>query len=402
MMKSKNVYLSFIVLIILFQSCVEEINIITETEFESALVVEATITNELVEHEVKLSRTYRLEEDGPNPESGAVVKVVSSLGETYNFQETELGIYKANDPFAAVPNVDYHIEITTTNGRLYSSQKMQLTASTQIDDLYVERDFNENDSEGVSVYVETFDPTGNSRFYRFEYEETYKIIAPAWVPQDVSYEVVDGVLEFPLSPRPIEELVCYNSKKSNNINIVSTNLFTEDRLEQYRVRFVNRDNYIISHRYSILVRQYVQSQQAYSFYQALSELSENENILSETQPGFLQGNMLSLNDTSEKVVGFFEVSSVDSQRLYFNYDALFPGEPLPPYVQNCSLILTPPIDNGGGICKLCSAIDQGYKYFGPNDNPGDPTEEGPIQLVDRPCGDCTALGNSEPPDFWID
>ncbi len=401
MMKSKNIYLSLIALVLLIQACVEEINIITETEFESALVVEATITNQVMQQQVKLSRTYRLEEDGPSPENNAIIKVVSSTGQSYSFQEISNGLYGSINEFAAEQNVDYHLEILTNDGRSYSSQDVNLTTPTQIDQVYVERDFNENEEEGVSVYVDTFDPTGSSKFYRFEYEESYKIVAPLWIPEDVTYGIEDGMLVFPLVPRPIEELICFNTVISNSIDITSTNLLVEDRLEQYRVRFLNRNNYIISHRYSILVKQYVQSQAAYSYYEALSELSESENILSETQPGFLQGNMMSLSNSNEKVVGFFEVSSVDEKRIYFNYEDLFPGEPLPPYAQNCEQFFTPPTSDGGGGCPLCSFIEQGFKYFGPHE-PTDPENEGPIVLVNRECGDCTALGNSEPPDFWID
>ena len=51
--------------------CIEEIDFETET-FESALVIEATITNELGDQEIVLSRTFRFEEDGPVPESGAM------------------------------------------------------------------------------------------------------------------------------------------------------------------------------------------------------------------------------------------------------------------------------------------------------------------------------------------
>ena len=59
------------------------------------------------------------------------------------------------------------------------------------------------------------------------------------------------------------------------------------------VRFINRNNYIISHRYSILVRQFVQSNEAFTFYETLNDLSRNESLFSETQPGFLAGNVSS-------------------------------------------------------------------------------------------------------------
>ena len=72
----KRTYPYFIIAFIslLTFSCIEEIEFETET-FESALVIEATITNEMKVHEILLSRTFRFEEDGPMPESGASVTI---------------------------------------------------------------------------------------------------------------------------------------------------------------------------------------------------------------------------------------------------------------------------------------------------------------------------------------
>jgi len=39
-------------------------------------------------------------------------------------------------------------------------------------------------------------------------------------------------------------------------------------------------------------------------------------------------------------------------------------------------------------------------YYGVNENPL--PEEGPYFTTKRECGDCTALGTNEKPEFWID
>ena len=171
-------YLVFGLILLLSFSCVEEIDFATNTEtFESALVVEATITNEYKQQQVRLSRTYMFEEEVPNPEVGAQVTIIAN-GEQFAFAEVENGVYLSTSQFAAQPNVDYQLKITTSNNRTYASKPTQLTAVTQIDNLYAERIINDLGEDGVAIYVDSFDPTSNARFYRYEYEETYKIQAP--------------------------------------------------------------------------------------------------------------------------------------------------------------------------------------------------------------------------------
>ena len=77
--------LLFLGIIVTTNSCVEELELETEN-FESLLVVEGIITNQAEKQEVKLSRSYRLEEDGPAPVENANVKVISSAGDEFGFQ----------------------------------------------------------------------------------------------------------------------------------------------------------------------------------------------------------------------------------------------------------------------------------------------------------------------------
>jgi hypothetical protein len=394
-------------------SCVDEIPLETDS-FESVLVIEATITNENKQQEILLSRSFMFDSISVQ-ESGATVKVIDDAMNTFTFLETEPGVYKSQSPFAALPNRNYNLSVVAS-GSEYGSSEMQLTQPTTIDNLYFERDFNENGIEGVSVYIDSYDPTGNSKFYRHEYEETYKIIAPLYSPEEL---ISNGVV-FPILPanqpnfnsiqelmdflvtiqlRPEQEQICYNTIASNTIIVTNTNDLLEDRLDKYRVHFVGRDNSEIMYRYSILVRQFVQSLEAHAFYETLKSQSISESVFSETQPGFLQGNVFSENDATQKVIGFFEVTSFDSKRVFFNYADLFLDEDLPPYYVVCDDFFKPDIltvDPLSGIwtgSPLVQAINDGFQYF---DSEGDL----PYRLVLNVCGDCTNLGSNTVPDFW--
>ncbi|PHS50951.1 MAG: hypothetical protein COB01_11505 [Lutibacter sp.] len=392
-----------ILLMFILYGCVEPYEG-TVKDFDDVLVVNAIITNEYKRQEVLLTRSYRFEDNGPTAEKNATVIVLDGEGGTFNFEETEPGKYLSVNPFAVEIGMNYSLSITTVNGNSYASNTMQLpVSSTTIGDLYAERITNNDGIEGMGIFVDSFDPLGKSFYYRHEYEETYIIIAPFWTPFDLVV-VSEGFLIFGMRVilREREEKLCYGTDLSNTIILHSTKELTEDRLSRYNVRFIDRDNYILSYRYSILVKQYVQTPEAFSYYETLKGLSQSsENIFSEDQPGFLAGNIFSLNDSKENVAGFFEIATVTEKRIFFNYEDFFPGEELPPFLKECDLI-APSLEGTVGSRSLLNAIfyEGMVSFYDYNRNPG--PNEGPYLMVRSECGDCTTLGSNRSPDFWIE
>ncbi|MEM9363671.1 MAG: DUF4249 domain-containing protein [Bacteroidota bacterium] len=392
-------FAGLVVLTLFFTSCVETFEPETEI-FESALIVEATLTNEDKRQQVLLARTFRLEEDGPNPESSATIRVVDDQQNTFVFEEVEPGKYLSVQTFFAAPDRQYQLSIVTSDGRTYGSDSASLTPESQILDLYASREENSNGQDGIAILVDSQGNQSGTQSFRFQYEETYQIIAPRWVAVDA---VVVRERPSPaivvLEPKTEEQRVCYNTVLSNTIILGDTEDTNQSGLIRFPVRFIGRDNFIISHRYSILVKQFAQTREAFAFYETLNEFSsQTESLFSQVQPGFLTGNVFSLESESENVLGFFEVSSVTSRRIFFDYEDFFPGEPLPPYASDCSLEFTPDLlpSSPGGASPLVQAINSLRQKF--VEAGGD--ENRPFVLVNRPCGDCTALGSNLIPEFW--
>ncbi len=397
--------LSIIVISVFTSNCTEPIDIDNQLVFEDAIVVEATISNEFKYHKIFLTRTFKFEDAGPNAETNATVQIVDSANNTYIFVEDEPGVYISSSKFKAVLNTDYQLFITTKDDKKYTTTNKQLTNITQIDNVYASREINSVGTQVMSVFVDSFDPSRNSNYYRYEYEETYQIIPPKWENKDfiVLTDSVGNILPLPgLVPRSNDEKVCYNTVFSNSIIQTSTTDLLEDKVLRFAVRNIPVDDAIISHRYSILVKQYVQSLEAFTYYNVLNQLSGSESLFSQIQPGFINSNIFSIENKNEKVLGFFEVTSVSEKRLFFNYDDFFPNEPLPPYFIDC-LTFAPPLIEPGipPTFPLVDAIQDGaVVYFGVNENPS--IMEGPFLVVKTPCGHCTALGSSAKPDFWVD
>jgi len=377
----------------LLTGCTEEFNP-EIPKSDSLLVVQALITNELKNHEIFLSRSTDSIET-PEIERNAIVRVLDSGNGSFVFEETEPGKYVSTVAFAAVQGQSYSLTIMLANGNSYSSAPVELPQTSQIERVYAEKTTTDTGTDGVTIKADSFDSTGNSNFYRYEYEETYKIIAPNWNPFELAvntpeFETVEVV------NRENEERTCYASEKSKSIIVTETTSSGENRVSGFEVRFLNRENYIISHRYSILVKQFVLTSEIHAFYEKLKDFSGLESLFSQSQPGFISGNIFPDGDTNEKVVGIFDVSTVSQKRLFFNYSDFYANEELPQFPDDCGRIEilngTPPNIFDFVTSKSVSYVDDilseslglviGYV------------------VVPRICGDCTVLGSATVPEFW--
>jgi len=389
-----------LLLTLLFSGCTEQYVLQTNT-FESALVVEGTLTNEFKQQQIKITRTYKLETEKPSVENQAQVTVNDSEGNEYVFEQSG-GIYLSTVAFQAEPGRNYWLNITTKDGKNYTSTAETLSAVNSIQSVVASVQAKDG-QRGVGINVNCFDPTGNSKYYRYEYTESYKIIAPVWDDEKTvltPYDPESGHQGIAIIPRTEETQTCYATVVSNDIIQTTTTGQSEDRVN-YQLRFISNQNYIISHRYSILVRQYVQNLAAYTFYKTLKKVSGNGSLLSQTQPGFFFGNLRCIENPNEKVIGFFEVASVSEQRIFFNYVDLFPNEPLPPYVTDCRVKNFKNCFNANDPeCRgaaLLSAIGSNSLVYVDSDG-----SQSMFFMVNPPCGDCTKLGSNVKPDFWID
>ncbi|MEP4744021.1 MAG: DUF4249 domain-containing protein, partial [Flavobacteriaceae bacterium] len=307
--------------LILISSCVEPFDIPPQS-FDDVLIVEATLTNEEKPQVVSLSKTAALGSTALIPEENAEVIVIQNAEVNYRFLEVSPGMYQSEIEFAALPNNTYQLIVNTPNGDRYSSSTEILPPQTVIDEVVASRIINDDGVEGIEIAVNSFDPSGQSKYYRYSYEETYKIIAPQW-NQFEAYVISEDPPLADIRLRSQEELICFGSANSSTSILFSTTSLTEDRVSQFPIRFIERSDFIIAHRYSILVKQMVQSEKAFDFYEKLRELSSQGNLLSQSQPGFLTGNIVPDEETSKGVTGYFEISSISEKRIFFDFEDFF-------------------------------------------------------------------------------
>ncbi len=373
--------------------------VINSIDFSNVLVVEATITNELKHHVVKLTRTIPLEDFGQSIEYNAIVEISRSNGEKIGFsQDPKTGDYISDIEFKAVPAVSYTLKITTQDGTTYTSTPTDLPPVAEIERVYPELT-TENGKEGIHVFIDSEDQGGEAKYFRYEYEETYKVKLPhpsALSSEIVRFDLFTQTYEIELSPRRLD-LTCYTSDQSTGILQTSTAELGHDRVVRFPVRLLNKRDPVIRERYSILVRQYVQSLEAHTFYRTLSDLGNIESLLSQGQPGYVSGNLSSGSNSQAKALGFFEVSAVSSQRIYFSYRDF--GLDQPPYFVECEHLISYVI----GRDELKRKLEfENYQVFFYEEKPVNGSPAKIYHIAQSECTECKEFSTHLKPDFWED
>ncbi|MFS4491681.1 DUF4249 domain-containing protein [Maribacter sp. 2308TA10-17] len=413
------------------QGCVEPFEA-ESLAFENVIVIDARITDEFKRHKVNLKRAYPFERESFEVERNASVQINDDLGNTFNFQESTPGNYVSVSEFAAQPNTGYRLIVTTSDGKSYESETTVTPTSIPIKEVNADIVFNDSGEEGVRISLTNETTDIAAKYFRFQYEETYKIVAPYYSP--LEFDIIDSIffgpgdfdsIEIGLKPRTEEARVCYNTLSSADIALNDTEGNIDNEITNRPIRFLKSDDFKISHRYSILIKQFGLTQDAHSYYTNLNDFNSSESVFTETQPGFLEGNIKAVG-TDELVLGYFEVAALNQRRYFFSYEDFFPNRDLPPHIINCELSSSPQLirfaphvgpnyvaDSGVLISPLLDGIQAGvFAYFeinedyetplnDPNDLPSD-LEIGPYFVKATACVDCRVLGSNVKPNFWID
>ncbi len=401
MLLKKNKYFYFTLITLLLISCVEPIEI-KNISFESNLVVRALITNELKVHTIKLSNTTEIDSTGIRPERNATISIIDDSNIVYKFEETNEGTYESINKFKAEPNKSYTLSIQTENGVEYTSTPEKLPSIAQIENIFIEIEENNLGEKQAVVKSNSFSLNNEGQYYRYEYEETFKVKAPLWSYLKILVISDTPPYEFDIVPKDPEDGIgfCYGTRKSKNIVLTETKTLSEDKVLNFPVRHISLDNYIIGIRYSILLKQYVINKNTYDYYQLLNKFSNPENIFSQIQVGNIPSNISSISD--KKVIGFFEISSISTKRNFFNRNEITTENSYINYqkTNTCAQgIVQPKLVNSLGQSPLLSLLSN-YVFLGYAGPPFPPDK--PYILATKECGTCTSIGPPIKPSFWID
>jgi hypothetical protein len=250
----------------------------------------------------RLSRTQNLAEKTPPPRvTTAQVYVEEQGGRRVQLSHDGQGEYTGQ--YLNIDTGKQYRLFIQTEGREYASAFVPVKSTPPIDSVSWKLEH-----DGLQIYVSTHDPRQQTRYYRWDYQETFEFTSAFYS----SIEYVKGEIQ----DRREDISRCWRSIASTDINIGTSLRLSQDQIREAPLLFTRLPSVKFNYRYSILVRQYAQTQEAYQYWETLKKNTENIGSLFDPLPTQLTGNITCLTNPGEPVLGFVSAFSVTEKRLF--------------------------------------------------------------------------------------
>lgn len=330
----------------------------------------------------KLSRTRKIypgdTADSKN-ELNARITIEDSHRNIYPLVENGNGLYRSNGILNLNPTYQYRLHIITADHKEYLSDYVLYKVSPPIDSVGWELK-----NGGVQVYVNTHDVNNKTRYYRWQYIETWQF--HSWYYSLLQYDSIDNIVVD--RTKPI--YTCWRTENSTSLILGSTAKLASDVISKGPIEYFNNHDDRLNILYSILVKQYPLDENGYNYLFQLKSNTENTGSVSDPQPSQTSGNIHNVSDASERVIGYISAGNHLEERIFISRNSL----PSDWYVPNpCPPMDTVHLHNEKDGFYVRGLIPIDYNY----------SDNGALigyLASSRICVDCTLFGTNKKPSFW--
>lgn len=236
-------------------------------------------------------------------EKGAQLTVEVENGETHALTEVSAGVYTL-PPRQLSRSAKYRLRVKTNDGQEYLSEYVAVTITPVIDSLTFKVDPALN--AGI-FYVNTHDVQNRTQFYRWKFEETWEYEAPYYSALIVRNDSVVS--------RKENINRCWGKLKSGSILLGSTVKLSSDVIKDLPLNRVPIQTNKLFIKYSILVKQYGLSRQAFEYWTDLAKTTQGTGSLFDVLPSQITGNIRNTSDSRILAFGYFSASTEETRRL---------------------------------------------------------------------------------------
>ena len=376
--------IGYLFILILALGCRERYDLPVTSPVTGFLVVDGTINAGLGPTTFTLTRTVKLVDSFTIKYlTRATVRVQGKDNSSFNLTEGSPGVYSINQ-LNLNQAQEYRLYIKTPEGKEYYSDYLPVKKTPAIESISWER------NDGVHVYANTRDPQNNTKYYRWEYEETWEFhsMFESSLKYSPDYNNPKAVYRDP-NTKNIDPniLTCWQGGRTTSILIASNARLSVDTAH-FHLLAVPPGSWKISVLYSVLVKQFALTKAGFEYLAKMKKNTEQTGSIFDAQPSELRGNIHNTINTNEIVIGFVEVSEIHQKRIFIK------NSELPAWGYNSG----------------CSVKD----YVNHPDtikSAGYPTPTIPFEIVNdnivkfsgassELCVDCTLRGTNIKPSFW--
>ncbi len=294
------------VLILIGFSCRESYEPNVVTTALNYLVVEGVL-NAGGPTSIHLSRTAKLDANGFKAELNAQV-IVEGKDNTVRVLSSAGNGYYTSANLNLILNTDYRLRIHTANGIEYLSDYVTARPTPPIDSVS-----KRTSDDRMRFYVTSHDPSGNTRYYRWEYDETWEIKS-YYYSRYIYIRTTNTVRDRVLPAEDVSKGWKFNN--STSIFLGSSARLQSDVIFEAPLTAIERGSEKLSVRYSILVRQYAMDKAGYEFYDLMKKNTENIGSIFDVQPSEVKGNIHCVTNPAEPVIGYVSASTISEKRIF--------------------------------------------------------------------------------------
>ena len=330
---------------------------------------------------IKLSRTRMVSNNDTAtqiPELFATVLIEDDQNNSYQLGASGDGTYSSFNTLNLNPANKFRVRIITAGGKEYVSDFVAYKVSPEIDKIgWKLKD------DGLQVFLNTHDANDATKYYRWEYNETWEF--------HTTYPT--GLIYLPASntvvPRNDQVYTCWQSNNFSSILIGSSAKLQHDVIEQAPLLYIPPHSQKTSVLYSILVKQYALDVEGYNYWEAMRNNTEKIGSIFDPQPNQTVGNVHAVSDAAELVVGYIGAGSTVETRHFIKNSEMPQGWNLS---SGCETIEVPNIPD-----SLSFYFTGGYMPISENLTPSNSIL---YTSALSECVDCTLHGTNIKPDFW--
>ncbi len=361
---------------------------------------------------IKLSRTSSLlKADKPNPELHAQVDVEDGQGFVVALKDAGLGNYVAAQ-LGLDTTKKYRLRIITADKKVYLSDLVSATYTPPIDSI----GFTVLNPQ-VMIYVNAHNPANNTRYYRWDFTEDWEFLSPF-----ESFFMTNGIAIVPRTAANAFPIKCWGHSASTNVLLGSTVKLASDVIYQTPVAYISGTSDKLDYRYSMQLKQYGLSQDAFKFWSQIQKNTEQLGTIFDAQPSQINGNIQCITNPAEPVFGYISVTNIRVKRVYINranipvpfksdfghsceirLDTIF-------YINPTTLIGVVPTP---GYPTVATALIPAGSYLIPVEMISQPfinhTVPNIQPVIDpgysalpQQCLDCSFRGPTKPPPWWVE
>jgi hypothetical protein len=392
--------LIFIIFFVLVSGCISEFYPTLKSDNEY-LIIDARITDKEGAF-VKLSTIKGGETSSQMLAADVSAEIDDDSGGRIVLTKTSQGVYTSN--INGIPGKSYTLHIITTDGNIYSSSTEIMYSESSIDSIYPAFEFHPDynsklDKPGAELYVDFNTINTQSKYFRWTYDETWIEKTPyRWIAYG-TWDKNGNMIGINYWPGDTEHnRKCFHYSSSNEVVIKSTELITPGPQKRNSLFFVNDLSGRFSIGYSVELKQYSLTPNAFLYFTQLQKTSELTGSLYDPIPSFIESNIYNVNDPLQKITGFFMVSGLSKKRIFINPIDVIPGKYLSgPGSQNCQDSIANSFAEAARIHKGDYFLNI-YSY-----TPSTPFSPMVINISNSTCFDCTSNGGSTiRPAYWDD